>query len=547
MFILAFVLRLGLPLMRESLFLKQPFILTGYHFYHHVTSDSIYYNYTAKALIEGKGYSMNYNELILENIDVGNLSVPTPQNEIIIDKWKIHKPNKIFLTNMADYGKWRIDDPNYILHRIIPPLYPIFLAICYWLFGGNTLAYFIPQIFLGSLTCLLIYFITKEIFDRKTAMLAGFAVALYPDLIFWTYMIRPETFYIFLLALSFLFLLRGTARNTSYLLYAGVLFLGFACLTRIVTLLFIPAYLFWQFIALGNSRKTWSVIATSFMILFITLLPWCIRNHLVFKQFSFFTIEQAAVLLDYTYNFSLNEFKDRSAVNKLLQAIDADDFGILFNGYKDPIARLNNLLDVPNFYDIWLSKNKTIAVSKKTQELIKATKNIRGKRFDKLSATEQNTIKHLNRLLLEITYPKSCPKGLFFANSYDLISSKSSMIVFADLIIKNPIEYSLITFKRMIKFLSPITSQMRDTAKYYRILTWLIVFPLSLLGIISAILRCPIRSGLLLLFIAFNILLFSATYVDDGLVYRYPIQPFLCIFAAYGLVSIKSFIWRETP
>ena len=101
MFILAFVLRLGLPLMRESLFLKQPFILTGYHFYHHVTSDSIYYNYTAKALIEGKGYSMNYNELILENIDVGNLSVPTPQNEIIIDKWKIHKPNKIFLTPLT--------------------------------------------------------------------------------------------------------------------------------------------------------------------------------------------------------------------------------------------------------------------------------------------------------------------------------------------------------------------------------------------------------------------------------------------------------------
>ena len=101
-------------------------------------------------------------------------------------------------------------------------------------------------------------------------------------------------------------------------------------------------------------------------------------------------------------------------------------------------------------------------------------------------------------------------------------------------IFRDPGHFLLKSGQRLLQYLSPFTDAMRDQAKLYKLITWIIVFPMSFVGISVSIRRNWRGSGLLILFIFYYVLLHSLSYVDDGLVYRYPIQPFLCIFAAYG-------------
>ena len=61
------------------------------------------------------------------------------------------------------------------------PLYPIFLASIYKIFGHNYWAVRIIQIFLFVLTCFLVYRLSRVIFDERTARLAGIIMSLcYP-------------------------------------------------------------------------------------------------------------------------------------------------------------------------------------------------------------------------------------------------------------------------------------------------------------------------------------------------------------------------------
>ena len=98
-------------------------------------------------------------------------------------------------------------------------------------------------------------------------------------------------------------------------------------------------------------------------------------------------------------------------------------------------------------------------------------------------------------------------------------------------------EYIYTSFKRFLIFWSPYTDEMKNLAKIYKTITWLIVIPFALTGIVISRKRWKI-SGLIVLFVAFHALLHAASFVDKGLIYRYPIQPFLCIFASYAFWSI---------
>ncbi len=69
------------------------------------------------------------------------------------------------------------------------PLYPYFLGSLYALLGRDLMAVRVVQALIGSLTCVLLYFLTRELFSRREGILAGLIASLYGTLVFQDAMI----------------------------------------------------------------------------------------------------------------------------------------------------------------------------------------------------------------------------------------------------------------------------------------------------------------------------------------------------------------------
>ena len=188
-------------------------------------------------------------------------------------------------------------------YSFMPPGYSFFLAIIYRIFGHNILIAKIFQAFIGSFTCIIIYFIGKNIFDKKIGILSALVAAFYPTFIIFSGLLFTETLYIFLLSLAILYLLKDFARpSIKNLLIIGVS-LGLAMLTRTIIMFFIPFILIWMI--LYSSSKSVSEKPSSsesypdakqkkknlmrFLVLLIIIAcvisPWTVRNYNVHHDF----------------------------------------------------------------------------------------------------------------------------------------------------------------------------------------------------------------------------------------------------------------------
>ena len=394
-FAVAMTLRIGLNVARQELFLRTPFLLSEGQSDERNTGDSNWYIQAAKGFLNGRGV----------------LSMPARVEKIA-----------------PDYMNWNKFNEEYVIHKNIPPLYPLFLALCYFIGGFNTLAYFIPQLILGSLLCLLIYLTAEEIFNERVALFAGFFVALYPDLIFWTSFVRTENLFIFLIVLGFFLLIRGNARKNFLLIYLSAAVFGLACLTRVTFTPFLPIIFLWQIYFFSRSRKEGLRVALLMgLIVFVILLPWGVRNYILFGEFDVLS-EESGILI-----------------------------GTIENKEQYNDIEINKSYD---FYD---------------------------------------------NLFLKIL--------AFIKDNFRV--------------------YAVSCWRRFLIFWSPFTHVMKPLAKVYKGLSWLIIFPAAFWGMIFFRKNSKNGASLIIMFIIYHSMLHAASFADLGLIYRYPIQPFLCIFAAY--------------
>lgn len=397
---------------RQELFLKTPFLLSKGQSDERISSDSIWYIEAAKGFLKGRGV--------------------VTINKNVVD-WTDKR-------NAHSYKEWKEVNGEYVAHKNVPPLYPIFLSLCYFIGGFNILAYFIPQILLSSLTCVLIYLITDEIFDKIVALVAGFIMAFNLDLIFWSGFVRTETLFIFLIVLGFFLLIKGNIRKIPFLIYLSSIVFGFACSTRITITPFVPIISLWLFLCFSKCKKeSLKVSLLMILIVFVILLPWGIRNYVVLGEFNILS-EESGILI-----------------------------GSIENGeqYKD--AALNKGYDSADF--------------------------------------------------------------LFFKT---LVFIKDNFKI-----------YLLSCWRRFLIFWSPFTYVMKPLAKVYKGLSWIIIFPAAFWGMIVSRKRWKRGAELIIIFIFYHALLHCASFMDLGLVYRYPIQPFLCIFAGYTFYEIYKLIDKK--
>jgi 4-amino-4-deoxy-L-arabinose transferase-like glycosyltransferase len=252
-----------------------------------------------------------------------------------------------------------------------PPLYPIFLAIFYRLFGFNVYSFLIPQISIAAISSMLIFFLSDGLFDnKKMALIAGLFYALNPHFIIFAIKLNSETLYLFLLLSMFLYFKKLLLKpNLKNIVVAGVL-LGLAALCRTVFLIFIPFIFAWLFHSFFDKKKE-LLITLFYLFLSFSLIygPWVVRNHKIFKRILFsvdYYVVWEPVNSPPEYKEILSNLKAKgefsgSAFIRWIGKNPGQYFKLckerlvifLFSGHTKNFSLRNRIISIPIFYTVF--------------------------------------------------------------------------------------------------------------------------------------------------------------------------------------------------
>jgi 4-amino-4-deoxy-L-arabinose transferase-like glycosyltransferase len=168
--------------------------------------------------------------------------------------------------------------------NIRPPMYPLWIAFIYLLFGRNLMALFYSQALMGALTSVIVYWIGKEIHSEKLGLLAAFLFAIHPYPQLYVTSLFVEVLYSFFVAVTVFFLCRAWKHYDRFQnwILAGISS-GIASLLRSEFFLF-PLFLISLMIVTGTYRNRLKGGFILMVSVFLTLSPWMVRNYLHFKK-----------------------------------------------------------------------------------------------------------------------------------------------------------------------------------------------------------------------------------------------------------------------
>lgn len=165
------------------------------------------------------------------------------------------------------------------------PLYAYFLGLLFKVFGSNVTFVYALQFALGTINCVLVYFIAKIIFNEKVALLAALFCVWYAVFIFYDSLLIYNSLSLFLNSLLFLFILHiQNHPNKKNLFWIGI-FLGICTITQASIVIFgilAIAWILWQRkLSFGNSIYNFSAFLLGLSIAIGSVI---LRNYSVEKD-----------------------------------------------------------------------------------------------------------------------------------------------------------------------------------------------------------------------------------------------------------------------
>jgi 4-amino-4-deoxy-L-arabinose transferase-like glycosyltransferase len=118
------------------------------------------------------------------------------------------------------------------LASVYPPGYPVLIAAMYSIVGNWELAGQLLSLFFGVALLFPLYWMFREVFNEKIAVVACYLAAISPFLALYSVHVRTESPYFFLSALGLYVILSGIQKRRVARLAAGGLITGYAFLVR---------------------------------------------------------------------------------------------------------------------------------------------------------------------------------------------------------------------------------------------------------------------------------------------------------------------------
>jgi 4-amino-4-deoxy-L-arabinose transferase-like glycosyltransferase len=183
-----------------------------------------------------------------------------------------------------DYLAYSLLKGEFFQKPLATPIYPLFLAVCYWFFGHSYAAVQYIQAFVGSTVIPLTFILAKRFTDMKSSLLAAVIVALIPALIYQVPIIYTEVLYTPLLLLTTLSLLWAIEEpKIRRFVLAGAL-LGISTLCR-------PATAFLPLILPLIMPRNWGIKKQAILFMVYTcamvgvIAPWTYHNYRTYNIF----------------------------------------------------------------------------------------------------------------------------------------------------------------------------------------------------------------------------------------------------------------------
>jgi hypothetical protein len=172
-----------------------------------------------------------------------------------------------------------------------PPAYPYLVGALFKAFGSMR-AVLWAQVVLGALLVPVVGRVGVLAVGRRAGLLAAAATAFYPDLVWYAAHYWSETLYMLLLWGAIERTLAADARGSRGTAAIAGLLWGLATLTREISLYLVPIVALWLLRPPpGDARRPgpgpggWSRAGALVLATVVTVLPWTIRNAVVFRAF----------------------------------------------------------------------------------------------------------------------------------------------------------------------------------------------------------------------------------------------------------------------
>ena len=163
-----------------------------------------------------------------------------------------------------------------------PPGTAAFYAMIYALPGSDLAAAKIANVLISVLNVWLIWAVGRELFNDLTGRLAALAMAIWPQMIYFTTILASEPIFICLILTAVLCWHRGHTMRLGWVIAAGILF-GLACYIRSVGLL-LPIVLTFGALVVGSTSLRYALgrLAIVVALMGVIIAPWTMRNQQVF-------------------------------------------------------------------------------------------------------------------------------------------------------------------------------------------------------------------------------------------------------------------------
>ncbi len=162
------------------------------------------------------------------------------------------------------------------------PVYPLFMAGAFGLFGRDLLVVTAAQHILGVFTAGLTFGIGRIAFGRVAGLVGGLLAALSSPLLIYEHYLISEAVFAFTLVGSVFLLMAGLRSGRGLLLALGGLALGLATLTRPVGQAVLVVLPFAFFAHYRAWRPTLRASALAIGACALIVVPWAIRNQVVY-------------------------------------------------------------------------------------------------------------------------------------------------------------------------------------------------------------------------------------------------------------------------
>ncbi|HTA26986.1 MAG TPA: glycosyltransferase family 39 protein [Bacteroidia bacterium] len=166
------------------------------------------------------------------------------------------------------------------------PVYPTFLAAIYSITGIKPWIAILIQIFLSLISVVLVYRICKLLFENsKVATIAALLFAIDIHSIYSANEMLTDTLFVLLLLAGIYYFIKGMKSDKIALICLAALFMGLACLTRLLVLIYpvVLVFILWVF---SKQKFQWKLKAILSYALIFGLLTgvWSYRNHKTYGQ-----------------------------------------------------------------------------------------------------------------------------------------------------------------------------------------------------------------------------------------------------------------------